>query len=264
MPAAVAVPLITGALSTGASIYSQNKQAKAAKDAATLSPAGVQAQQGLLKQGGMLNQQAGKLSQTGDRLLGQGTNDLSRVSEYWRPQLSGDRGAISAALAPDIAGINDVYRGAGRSLDRSPVRGAQRDQQAGELRRQQAGQIALLPSQQRAKAAEAMSGLGSQFLGTGAGLLGQGAQTYGQAGQAFASVYGGERGAATSGQAQMLQQGQQNNQAFQTGAGNMFNSVLDYYAKRPAGSGGIIPSTHFGTGSLPGGVYHPAITPNRP
>ncbi len=252
MPAAVAVPLITGAMGAGASIYSANKQAAAAKQAATLSPAGVQAQQALMQQGGKLNQQAGMLSQTGQRLLGQGTNDLERVGQYWRPQLSGDRGAISAALAPDIAGINSVYSGANRSLDRSNVRGAQRDQQAGELRRQQAGQIALLPSQQRAKAAEAMGGIGSQFFQGGLGAIGQGAQTYGQAGNLYGAVYGGERGAATSGQAQYLQQGQQNNQALQQGMGQIFTGALNYYQNRGTPA---LPAGRLDTGTLPGGVY---------
>jgi hypothetical protein len=108
-----------------------------------------------------------------------------------------------------------------------------------------------------------MGGLGSQYFSGGLNALGQGAQTYGQAGNLYGEVYGGERGAATAGQSQMLQQGQENNQAFQRGAGQLFGGVLNYYQNRglPSLPTGRLPGT---TGTLPGGVYHPGVTQNRP
>jgi hypothetical protein len=245
MPAAVAVPLITGALGAGASVYSANKQAKAAKEAATLSPMGVQAQQGLTKQ-------AGRLNQMGDRLLGQGTADLERVGAYWRPQLSGDRAAVSQAIAPDVAATTDVYRGAERSLDRSGVRGAQAEQQRAELRRQKTSQIAQMPMMQRRAAADALAGIGGNYFSTGANAIGS-------AGNLLGQVYSGERGAATQGQGYMLAQGQENNKAFQQGAGQLFGSVLDYYKNRTPTQ--PLPAVHTSGGYVP---YAPSIQPNRP
>lgn len=241
-----ALALAAMGASAGTSAYSAKKQADMAKQAATLSPAGQQAQQGLV-------QQAGRLNTMGDRLLGQGTNDLERVAQYYRPLLAGDRAQVGQAIAPDVAAVTDVYRGAERSLDRSGVRGAQREQQAGELRRQKAGQIALMPMQQRGRAAEALAGLGSQYFQGGLG-------TIGESGRLLGSVYAGERGAATQGQGYMLQQGQQNNAAFQTGMGNIFNSALGWYAQRPQA-----PTLPSAPTSTPGFVpYRPTIQPNRP
>lgn len=230
----------------GSSMYSAKKQADAMRQASTLSPAGTAAQEAI-------GQQAGKLNTMGDRLLGQGTNDLERVAAYWRPLLSGDRAQVSQAIAPDVASVTDVYRGAERSLDRSGVRGAQREQQAGELRRQKAGQIALMPMQQRGRAAEALAGIGGNYFSTGANAIGE-------AGRLHGAVYAGERGAATQGQGYALQAGQENNRAFQTGAGNIFNSALSYFANRPG-----LPALPSAPTSTPGFVpYRPTVQPNRP
>lgn len=247
MAIATGTALALGALgSLGGSVYSAKKQADQMKQASQLSPAGVAAQQGLTKQ-------AGKLNTMGDRLLGQGTNDLERVAQYWRPLLSGDRAQVQQAIAPDVASVTDVYRGAERSLDRSPVRGAQKDQQAGELRRQKAGQISLMPMQQRNNAAGALGALGENYFSTGANAIGQ-------AGNLFGQVYAGERQTANQGQAYSLAESGRQNEALQRGAASGFFSLLDYYKGRSGGS--PLPALPTGgSGMVP---FKPPVPMNRP
>lgn len=238
-----AIALAVAGAKAGTAAWQAKKQADAAKKAAQLSPAGQQAQTGLMNQASLLNKTGGSLLQRGDQAL-------EGVQDYWTPLLRGDRAAIDSALAPDVAGITDVYRGANKNLDRAGVRGAQRDVATSELTRQRAGQIALLRPQMRAQAAGAMGELGINYLG-------QGAETLRGAGQTLAGVYQGERGAANIGLQNYLPAQQANSNSWMKGLAGLAFDVLDQYG----GSKGRLPTSGRAPNFVP---YRPSISPNRP
>lgn len=108
-------------------------------------------------------------------MLGQSQKSLSaaggaydQVGSYLSPILSGSRGAVNQALAPDLAAITETYRGAGKALEQSGMRGGTRELATAELNRDRAGKLALLPSQARASAASAMMDVGTGHAGVGA------------------------------------------------------------------------------------------------
>jgi hypothetical protein len=85
---------------------------------------------------------------------------------------------MSQATAGARAGVTDIYRGAERGLEKSGVRGAQRDTAKAELGRQRASQIAGLTTGVQPFAAQQLMGIGSEQLGTGAPMLGQAGDIY--------------------------------------------------------------------------------------
>lgn len=243
-----AIALAIMGAKAGADIYSQKKQNDAMKKATQLSPAGTEARDAVLRQ-------AGSLNQIGSGQLQQGTINMQRVGDYWTPLLRGDRAAIDQTLSPEIASITDIYRGANRNLDRSGIRGPQRDLASAELNRDRAGHLSLLRPQARAGAAAGLLGLGGSQVGTGLDATKS-------AGSLLAGIYGGERGSADSAYANSVGYMNQNSQASQRGyAGLIFNLLDSYAGSRTA----RLPSRPTGGGALPPMAPYPApVTPNRP
>lgn len=108
MPAALAIPLITAAVSAGGGIASSliNKKGQGKTP---LLPAGLD-QTALL---GDINNQRdlAKLFQSqGADLLGTGRSTLNQPLHYYQDILSGDRTKIMEAMAPGIAAINAQFR----------------------------------------------------------------------------------------------------------------------------------------------------------
>jgi hypothetical protein len=129
----------------------------------------------------------------GRALTGEGRGMLQGPANYYQTLLSGNRAAMSGAVAPAVAQLTGTYRGATRALQHSGVRGAARDQQAGELNRQRASQIAGLTTGVQGGAATALAGLGGQALGAGAGLTNAGSGLYSTGGsmqQGAGNIYG--------------------------------------------------------------------------
>jgi len=116
---------------------------------------------------------AGNLTQQGQNLIGQGTPMVGQAGNYWSTLLSGNRAQMAQATAGPRAALTDVYRGAESNLERSGVRGAQRDVAKSELARDQAGQIGRLTTGIQPLAAQQTGALGSQLIGQGAPMLGQ-------------------------------------------------------------------------------------------
>lgn len=135
---------------------------------------------------------AGGLVQQGGQLLGRGTELLSGPANYYQTLLGGNRAAMAQATAGPRAAITDVYRGAERGLERSGVRGAQRDVATAELGRERASRLSSLVTGVQPGAAAGLAGLGGQFLGAGGGLAQAGGSIYGNLlGQGFQNrVYG--------------------------------------------------------------------------
>jgi hypothetical protein len=90
---------------------------------------------------------------------------------------------MTQAVQPEITATTDLYRGAERNLERSGVRGAQRDTLKADLGREQAGRIAGLIGGVRPMAAQSLAGIAGQALGQGHGQAGLYGQLMGQAQQ---------------------------------------------------------------------------------
>jgi len=157
---APAVPwIIKGGAMLGGSLLGKKAQSSAMKR----SPEEMQALQGA-------QSSAGALSTQGMNLLNQGSPMLGQAGNYWSTLLKGNRAQMSEATAAPRAAITDVYRGAGRNLERSGIRGAGRDLATAELGRDQASKIAGLTTGVQPAAAEALGGIGSDLTRTGAGM----------------------------------------------------------------------------------------------
>lgn len=209
-----------------------------------LTPEGKAAATGLtgvsdaVKAGGqqLVGQGQGLLTQ-GGQALQRGNETLSGPESYYNTLLRGGAGATAAAIAPDVANVTSVYRGAARSLDRSGPGGANREVAEAELARQRAGQIGGMVLAQRPGAAQALTGIAGQRqqaglalsqMGVGAMGSGLGAQL-GSAGP-LSTIYNAE-------QRRTEQQGQD-----QGAIGSAFgNFIFDYLRGRNGGVAGGAP-----------------------
>lgn len=157
---APAVPwLIKGGAALGGALLGRKAQSSAMQR----SPEEAMALQGA-------QSTAQNLTTQGNTLLGQGAPLLGQAGNYWQTLLGGNRAAMAQATAGPRAALTDVYRGAEANLDRSGIRGAQRDVAAAELGRDRAGQIARLTTGVQPAAAQGVGMIGNQLLGTGASL----------------------------------------------------------------------------------------------
>lgn len=193
--AAAAVP----AISLGAQYFlnrGANKRTDTALNTATT---------GLQKSATDLSGYGDKLASTASPVLGQAQKSLAsagtaydQVGSYLSPILQGSRGAVNQALAPDLAAITETYRGAGKSLEQSGLRGGTRDLAMAELNRDKAGKLALLPTQARAGAASGLmdvgqgrAQIGATQAGTAGNLFGQATSAKQGATGAYGTLFGG-------------------------------------------------------------------------
>jgi hypothetical protein len=211
MPVAPFVPLIASGISAGAGLIAGRPKGPGGDEKAALGEQLAGARQA--------REQGGQLFSFGMPLL-------QRSSNYYDTILRGNRSAIQAQMAPEIAGINDVYRGAGRSLERSGIRGAGRDVAEAELSRQKAGQLGGMVLAQRPAAAAAVGDLGR--FGASAGQAGiQGA--------------GGLYGQLTAGMRANREFGAQQSQQYGQAVGGFISDLLRQIPWNRSGGGGSIP-----------------------
>lgn len=112
------------------------------------------------KKTGPADAAAMQASQQGQTLFNFGMPRLNQAAGYYSGLLTGSRSQMTQAVQPEITATTDIYRGAERNLERSGVRGAQRDVAKAELGREQAGRIAGLVGGVRPMAAQQLAGLG--------------------------------------------------------------------------------------------------------
>jgi hypothetical protein len=169
MPAVIPfIPLIAqGAGMLGGAIAGK----KATKAAQQRSPEEMQALTGA--QGA-----ADSLGKQGGDFLQQSKPWMQQPANFYQTLLSGNRAAMSNAVAAPMAQISQQFRGAERGLDRSGIRGAARDVAAGELGRDRVSKMAGLTTGVQGAAAEGLAGLGTTSAQLGAGMAGQGGSIY--------------------------------------------------------------------------------------
>ncbi|HEX5579104.1 MAG TPA: hypothetical protein VFY43_05500 [Candidatus Limnocylindria bacterium] len=148
---------------------------------------------------------AGNLGQYGNEAWRSGRETLQAPGQYFKTLLSGNRAAMSQAIAGPAAQLTGNYRGAARALDQQGVRGAARDVAVADLNRDRVSKIAGLTTGMQPYAAEQLKSLGETqqalapgMLGTSgsiySGLLGQGANNRAyarQEGEKTAKAIGG-------------------------------------------------------------------------
>lgn len=133
----------------------------------------------------------------GVNTIQQGIDTLSGPASYWSRLLGGNRASMAQATAAPRGAITDVYRGAEKGLERSGVRGAQRDVAKSELGRDRAGKIAGLTTGVQPMAAQNLADIGDRYGNMGAVLAGAGTDTtrtgaglQGNAASIFSSLLG--------------------------------------------------------------------------
>lgn len=149
----------------GQAIYGYIKNRQAAKAAKV---AREQEQQAYGGAQGVSNQ----LTQSGTALTNMGLPGTQQVSSYYSTLLGGNRAQMSLATAGPRGAINDQYRGAENSLERSGIRGAQGDQAKAELNRDRAGRVAGLTSGVQPAAAASLADLSTSLMAQGGNRLG--------------------------------------------------------------------------------------------
>lgn len=184
---APAVPwIIKGGAALGSALLSRKSQ----QSAMQRSPEEQQALAGA--QGAATSLQTGgqNLIRSGQGTTQQGLDTLGQAGSYWSRLLGGNRALMSQATAAPRAAITDTYRGAERSLQRSGVRGAQRDLAKAELARGRASQIAGLTTGVQPAAAEALGGIGSTITQAGTSTTSTGANLASGAGNIWQGLLG--------------------------------------------------------------------------
>lgn len=116
---------------------------------------------------------------------------FAQPMNYWQALLGGDRGKMMNAVAPQRAMLAETYGGARRGLQRSRLRGAQRDEAEQELNRQEVGQTAGLTQGLQGEAAQQMSGLEQQIQAIMQGYSGLGLNAKAQGADALARLLTG-------------------------------------------------------------------------
>lgn len=149
------------AISAGGSIVSSLLGSKLA--------GGPNAQQQQATQGLQQAQQQG--AQSSKSLLGMGTGALQQPINYWSSLLSGNRGQMTAALAPDINKINEGYTANRQAAAQLTPRGGGRASLLQGLPYAQQRDITTLFQQARPMAAQSMAGAGANLLGQSTGML---------------------------------------------------------------------------------------------
>jgi hypothetical protein len=165
------MPVVPLAIMAGGAIISHYAAKKAKNDALKRTPEELQSLEAA--QGG-----AGTLAGHGTEELQTGKETQAPATSYFDKLLHGNRAAQAQAIAAPTAGVQDVYRGAERGLEKSGVRGAARDVASGELARGKASQIAGLVTGVQPAAAQTLTGIGQTQQAQGAGMVSSSNSTY--------------------------------------------------------------------------------------
>lgn len=205
----------------------------------------------------------------------------AQVQNYWSALLGGDRAKMQSATAPQRQAIADTYRGGRRSLDRSNVRGPQRQKAEAEMARQETGQLAGLVQGVQPMAAQELGAMEANIQQIMAQYLGLGEQA--RTGAAYAA--GNLLGSAGNTYQGMMQPhaGLRNSQSLTDSLmGDAFGTLLgagqDYIAGRrnggrpmnnrlgaaaPTPSGWTLPRAEMGTPATPN-YFNATTRPRNP
>lgn len=192
-------------------------------------------------------------------------NSLDQSANYFSPLLRGGRAAIDQHLAPERAGITETYRGAGKAIEQSGMRGGTRDLANAELNRDRAAKLALLPAVARGNAAGAMLDVGQTQGSMAAAQAGTAANLFGSATQAKGGGLAGYGAMMNNATDQWKTQQAYGNQSG-AGIGSMIFDAMKSQGKKSGGGGPAFPGQTPGiAGGYPGtpGWSMPGVTAPR-
>lgn len=207
MPFAAAVPALIGAAgSIGGALLSKSGSSQAP----ALSAEAKQAQTGLLGNMGTAQNYQNLLQPYMTSFYNQAQQGIASPMDYYAKLLSGDRAAMTQAIAPEAQAIGSNYATAARTAQTTMPRGGYASTTMANLPFMQANSINTLLQQLRPQAAAAMGNLalGAGQLGTSAG--GNMLNALGLSNQAGQGVLG--TGTQQQGNLMNYQMGQQQNQ----------------------------------------------------
>lgn len=151
------MPAVVPAIGLGISAYSAWKNGKAASAA-------------LRSQNQMIGQGSAALSgaaNTGGALNASSLPAFQQSVDYNSKLLGGNRAMMNQAVAAPAAQITSIYRGAQRGLERSGVRGGERDMAMADLNRERASKLAGLTTGVQGEAANNLGQLSTRGLAIG-------------------------------------------------------------------------------------------------
>ncbi len=180
----------------------------------------------------------------------------AQAQNYWSSMLGGDRAKMMSASAPARQSVADTYRGGRRSLERSNLRGAQKEKAESELARQETGQLAGLVQGVQPMAAQELAGMENNIQQLMAQYFGIGEQAKASGAYSAASMLGGasDNYKTMLGSHQGLRAEQSANDKASGGAfGDLIGPLAQLGAGYMGGRGGTILNN--------GGKVGPAPTP---
>ncbi len=107
----------------------------------------------------------------GKGLLGMGTGAVQPATNYWGSLLSGNRGAMTSALAPEVNQIGQGYQQAQKTSAALNPRGGPTAAAQANMPFQQQRDVSTLFQQARPQAANQLGSLGMNLLSQGTNLL---------------------------------------------------------------------------------------------
>ena len=161
---------IAMAASAAASAYSAHKQGQLAEGQ-------LAQQQGVLDQQTALSKRLGGYAADSYEMS---KPALQQAMNYYRTVANGSRSAINETNAPQIAQVQDIYKGAAGNIPYQ-MRGPQKDMALADLNRQKAGQLSMMPIQAKQNGVTNLANLGVQGMGLAGNF--SGAQTGALSGQ---------------------------------------------------------------------------------
>lgn len=114
----------------------------------------------------------------GQNLYNIGSPAYAKAMDYYNRILSGDKGAVTQAIAPEAEMLAEFGNAQQKSIEQGGLRGGARDTALAETGRSSAGQISNLIPQARKDAAAAAAGHGLAGAQAGAGIEQGAANTY--------------------------------------------------------------------------------------
>lgn len=111
-----------------------------------------------------LQGQGAGISNYGQGLVGQATDTMSPAASYWSKILSGDKAAMTEAVAPSVRMLQTSYDAARKNVNQNMARGGYQSAAAAELPFQRAGAISDLLSKLQPEAATQITNL-AKILG---------------------------------------------------------------------------------------------------
>ena len=113
---------------------------------------------------------------TGLSYLGNSQQAFQAPTSYYSSILSGNPASVAGALSPEISALNSGYANNRVALDQFAPMGGGRAEAMAQLPFQRSGAITNLIAQERANAAQGLTGLGTTQGAIGQSLLGTGVQ----------------------------------------------------------------------------------------